>query len=80
MLAALGMGSAAITELTAQGRALTASDIEGALAIQRRDIPDDEVALIRRALQRSLDDFQRVRELEIGDDVSLPIVFSPGRG
>lgn len=80
MLAALGMGSGAITELAAQDRALTVSDIKGALALQGRGLPAADVAVIRRALQRSLDDFQRVRELEIGDDVSLPIVFSPGRG
>lgn len=78
MLAALGLGSAAITELGAQARtALSASDVNGALAIQGREMPDDDIELIRQALQRNLDQFQRIRDFEMSDDVALPIVFRP---
>lgn len=78
MLAALGLGSAAVTELGAQARqALSASDIIGALAIQGREMPDDEIELIRQALQRNLEQFQRIRDFEMSDDVALPVVFRP---
>ena len=80
MLAALGLGSAAITELAVQARqALSASDIKGALALQGREMPDDEIDLIRLALQRNLEQFQRIRDFEMSDDVALPVVFSPRR-
>jgi len=80
MLMALGMSGAAATEMAAQtGRTLSADEIKAALAIQRRDMPADRIALIQRALPRSLDEFQRVRELEIDDAVGLPAIFRPGR-
>lgn len=78
MLAALGLGSAAITEPGAQARtALSASDMNGALAIQGREMPGGDIELIRQALQRNLDQFQRIRDFEMSDDVGLPIVFRP---
>lgn len=79
MLAALGLGAAAAETLAAQRQPMSAGDLKGALAIQGRDMTDDEVAVVHRALQRSLDDFRRVREFEFPDDVALPTVFSPRR-
>jgi hypothetical protein len=81
MLAALGIGVTAGTELDAQRRtsSLSATDIRGALAIQGRAMTEGEVTLVQRALQRNLDEFQRVRDLELGDHVGLPVVFRARR-
>jgi hypothetical protein len=78
LLVALAAGGAATTEPSAQA-ALSGQDLKGALAIQHRALPAKELELIQRALQRSLDEFGRVRELDIDDAVALPVVFRPGR-
>jgi hypothetical protein len=78
MLAALGLSGTAITELAGQARqALASTDLKGALAVQGREMPDDDVEVIRRALQKSLDQFQGVRAFEMDDAVAPPVIFSP---
>ena len=80
LIAALGFGAAAATEVGADAPpGLSTRDIQGALAIQRREVSDGEVERLQPALQRSLADVQRIRELEISDDVALPVVFGPRR-
>lgn len=80
LLVALGMSGAAASDIAAQApTTVSIDDIKGALAIQRRDLQGKEIALVQRALQRSLDEFQGVRELDIADAVGLPVIFRPGR-
>jgi hypothetical protein len=80
LLVALGVSGAAATDLAAQAaNTVSLEDMKGALAIQRRDLQARQMALVQRALQRSLDEFQRVRELDIDDSVALPVIFRPGR-
>jgi len=81
LLVAVGVTSAATTDLSGQApNTLSIEDMKGALAIQRRDLQAKEMALVQRALQRSLDEFQRVRELDVDDSVALPVIFRPGHG
>ncbi|MEO5894144.1 MAG: hypothetical protein ABIS06_00405 [Vicinamibacterales bacterium] len=81
LLVSLGAAGAVTTDLSGQApNTLSLEDVKGALAIQRRDLQAQEMALVQRALQRSLDEFQRVRELDINDAVALPVIFRPGRG
>jgi hypothetical protein len=78
MLAALGLTGTAIAELAAQARqALGSSDVKGALALQGREMADDDLEVIRRALQRSLDQFEGVRNVEIDDSVAPATIFNP---
>ena len=78
MLAAVSLGGAAVADLAAQaGQKFTPADMNGALALQGREIPAGEVEVIRRALQQSLDDFERVRSFDVDDAFGLPVVFSP---
>jgi hypothetical protein len=76
MLAALGLSRRALA--AAQSKtAIGPDDLRGALAIQGRVLPDDEIEVIRLALQWSLDKFQRVRDLEIEDQVVPAVMFEP---
>ena len=78
MLAAMSLGAGAVADLPAQaGQKLTLADLNGALALQGREMPEAEKAVVRRALQQSLDDFQRVRDFDVDDAFGLPVVFSP---
>jgi hypothetical protein len=78
MLAALGLSAAAITELAAQARrVLAASDLKGALAIQGREMAEDDIEVLRRALQRNVDQFQGVRKFELDDAVVPAVIFRP---
>ena len=76
MLVALGVSPAALP----QGSKLTigTSDLKGALTIQGRPLSDDDVEVVRRALQWSLDRFQPVRDLDVGDAVAPAVMFVPG--
>ncbi len=81
LLAALGISGGAIDGLTAQLRdKLAPQDLQGALAIQGAALPDEQLEVVRRALQQSLDDFARVRALDIDDTIGLPVVFRPDAG
>ena len=61
-LASLGIGASVIDQLGTQNR---------------RELSEEETALVARALERSLEDFQRVRNFDFRDDVSLATVFRP---
>lgn len=39
--------------------------------------PDEQVETVRRALEQSLSEIERVRSLEIDDAVGLAVVFRP---
>jgi hypothetical protein len=74
MLALLGL----IPATTGQQSALVSADaVKSVLAIQGRSLPDEEVEMIRRALQWNLDRFQRVRALELDDAVAPAVMFVP---
>jgi hypothetical protein len=81
LLTALGISGGAIDGLTAQLRdKLAVQDLKGALAIQDAALSDEQLEIARRALQQSLDDFARVRALDIDDTIGLPVVFRPDAG
>ena len=61
-LASLGIGASVIDQLGTQNR---------------RELSEEETALVARALHRSLEDFQRVRNFDFRDDVGLATVFRP---
>ncbi len=75
LLAALGLSRSAFAQQSK--RAIGTDDLKGALAIQGRALPADDIEVIRRALQLSLDRFQRVRDLEIDDAVAPAVIFVP---
>ena len=78
MLATMSLGASAIAELSAQaGQKLTSADLNGALAVQGREMPEAEKAVVQRALQQTLEDFQRVRDFDVDDAFGLPVVFRP---
>lgn len=75
MLAALGLSRTALAQQSK--RAIGPDDLKGALAIQGRALPDDDIEVIRLALQWSLDRFQAVRDLDIDDAVAPAVMFVP---
>jgi hypothetical protein len=78
MLAGLGLTVGAISDLAAQARqSLASTDLKGALAIQGRAMAEDDIEVIRRALQRSLDQFRGVRAFDIDDAVTPAFIFRP---
>jgi hypothetical protein len=80
LLASLGFTAPAIADLVAQARhVLTAEELKHASAVLDRDLADDQVDVIRRALQRHLDQFQIVRDLEIDDGVEPALIFAARR-
>jgi hypothetical protein len=78
MLTAVGVSRG--TQIGAQQRRepLTTGELAGALAIAGRELPPARIDVVRRALQQSLADFERVRSLDLDDHVGLPVVFRPG--
>lgn len=80
LLAAVSLGGGAVADLSAQaGQTFTAANVNGALALQGRELPDEKLELIRRALQQNLDDFERVRSFDVDDAFGLPVVFSAAK-
>jgi hypothetical protein len=78
MLTALGVSTGALTAGAQQDREpFTARDLEGALAIAQRELPPAQMELLRRALQQNLQEFERVRSLDLDDRIGLPVVFKP---
>jgi len=81
LLTALGISGGSLDGLAAQVREkLTPQDLKGALALQDSALPDEQLEIVLRALQQSLDDFARVRALEIDDTIGLPMVFRADAG
>ncbi len=81
MLAALGIAGPAAVQLTAQARAqLSVETLRCADAIVDQHFADDRLPIIERALQRNLDQFQIVRDLQVDDLIEpAPIFLARGR-
>jgi hypothetical protein len=80
ILTAIGVSAPLAAELAAQA-APTVSDeaLRGAAALLGGAFDQQRLAVARTALQRNLDQFQVVRDLEIPDDVEPPTIFVPRR-
>ena len=77
-LAALGITGPLALDLIAQSRAQISTEIlRNAAAIRGEAFSDERLKTIERALQRNLDQFQIVRDLEIDDLVEPAPMFSP---
>jgi hypothetical protein len=84
VLAAFGVAGHASPDLIAQARKTISIDIlRRASAVVGEEFTDERLSVIETALQRNLDQFQIVRDLEIDDRVEPAPVFSarltPGR-
>jgi hypothetical protein len=81
MLAAVGITGPAAVRLAGQARAqLSVEILRSAEAIVDQRFPDDRLPVIERALQRNLDQFQIVRDLEVDDLIEpAPIFLARGR-
>ena len=75
MLVALGVIPTALAQSAMSS--IRAGDVRGALVIQGQPLADDDVEVVRRALQWSLDRFKPVRDLEIDDAVAPAVMFVP---
>ena len=56
---------------------LSARDLQGSLTIQGRDLDTSHTEAVRLSLQRNLEQFQAVRDLDIGDAVAPAVIFRP---
>jgi hypothetical protein len=75
-LAALGVTGPLAVELVAQSRGkVTTEVINHAAAVLGQTFPPERVAVIEKALQRNLDQFQVVRDLVIDDLVEPAPMF-----
>jgi hypothetical protein len=75
-LASAGITGPLAVELVAQsGARITAETLRRAAAVLGEDFSAERIAVIERALQRNLDQFQAVRDLVIDDSVEPAPVF-----
>lgn len=80
LLAVAGIAGPAAVELAAQAHhQLSVGGLRSANAVLDRDFDDKRLEVIRTALQRNLDEFQLVRDLEISDAVEPAPIFDPAR-
>lgn len=81
LLAALGITGPAALEIAAQARKKISPEVLGtATALLDQDFDEERLKVITAALQRNLDQFQIVRDLEIDDLVEpAPIFMAKGR-
>jgi hypothetical protein len=76
-LAAVGITGPLAVELVAQSRTTISADtLRRASAIVGEEFSAERLAIVERALQRNLDQFQAVRDLVIGDLVEPAPVFA----
>ena len=76
VLAALGLGHVSSATPSAQGGApFSTQDLKGSLAIHGRALDDVQIEVIRRPLQRHLEQFRAVRNLEIDDAIAPVLIF-----
>jgi hypothetical protein len=76
VLAALGITGPAALELAAQARKKVSPEIlKTANALIDQDFSDERLKVIATALQRNLDQFQIVRDLEIDDLIEPAMIF-----
>lgn len=79
-LAAAGVAGPLALELVAQSRGRVSIDaLRQASALLGEEFTPARLAVIEKALQRNLDQFQIVRDLVIDDDVEPAPVFRPLR-
>ena len=78
LLAALGITGPAAIELVAQSKTKQISPeiLKTANALIDQDFNDERLKVIATALQRNLDQFQIVRDLEIDDMIEPAPIFS----
>jgi hypothetical protein len=69
--------SAAGTPAESPRRTPSAQDLKACLAIQRRELDPLLVESVPQALQRSLGQFQPVRDLDISDAIQPMLIFRP---
>ncbi len=80
VLAAAGITGPAALDLVAQARKPMSTDIlRSASAVIGEDFSNDRLKVIETALQRNLDQFQIVRDLEIDDLVEPAPMFDARR-
>ena len=80
VLAAAGITGPAAVDLLAQARhSVSTDDLRRASAVLGESFSDERLAVIQTALQRNLDQFQIVRDLEIDDLVEPAPVFNARR-
>lgn len=76
LLAALGITGPAAVEIAAQAKKqITPEMLKTANALIDQDFSDERLKVITTALQRNLDQFQIVRDLEIDDMVEPAPIF-----
>src|SRR5262245_28361895 len=80
LLAAVGITGPAAIDLMAQARRPISADVlRSASAVLGEDFTDERLKVIETALQRNLDQFQIVRDLEIDDLVEPAPIFTSRR-
>ena len=80
ILTALGIAAPLAAELAAQSAPVVSEDaLRGAAALLSGMFDQQRLAVARTALQRNLDQFQVVRDLDIPDEVEPPTIFLPRR-
>ncbi len=80
LLAAAGVTGPAAIDLIAQARKPISPDIlRGASAVLGEEFSDERLKVIDTALQRNLDQFQIVRDLEVDDLVEPAPIFTARR-
>ena len=77
LLAAMGITGPIATEAVAQSRKQISPEIlKTATALLDQDFDEERLKVIHTALQRNLDQFQIVRDLEIDDLVEPAAIFA----
>jgi hypothetical protein len=80
ILTALGITGPLAAQAAAQARpTVTDEALRQAAALLGGSFTPARLDVTRRALQRNLDQFQVVRDLDIGDDIEPPTIFLPKR-
>jgi hypothetical protein len=80
ILTALGVATPLAQEIAAQSAPVVSEEaLRSAASLLSGRFDQQRLAVARSALQRNLDQFQVVRELEIPDDVEPPTIFVPRR-
>jgi len=76
VLAALGVSGPLASEIAAQARyPVDLETLRRAVRLLDQDFDDERLRVIATALQRNLDQFQIVRDLEIDDSVEPALLF-----
>jgi ribosomal protein L12E/L44/L45/RPP1/RPP2 len=80
ILAAAGItGPAAAHALAQARRQITSDNLKNATALMNQEYDEERLQVIKTALQRNLDQFQSVRDLEIDDLIEPAPIFDATR-